>query len=164
MDTLPKLLIFGGGAFALYELFLKQQPAATPAPAAPSQTVTAASPGLQPEAPKSVAPAPSSFNSLDQTYARLVQQVQANSTDPALQQKQGQWFATPSVFNYYLGQVSSYALDATQMGQAFPGGDKPMSLASFWSGAVKVLAQRGLSGGLGSGLGIVGLILQGRRV
>lgn len=158
------VLLIGGGAYLAYQLFFATPAAA--APASPSGTAGAAPtmPNLTGSPAPAAAPQPvqapqSAYNSLDATFQRLSAQVQANASDPAITQQQGQAFAKPSVLNYYLGQISSYALDANGMAAAFPGGDVPMSLPSFWSAASQYLAQnKGLSG-----LGFYGSVFQRRR-
>ena len=168
-SSIVPVVLLGGAAWLAYELFLSPatsaaQSSATPQPAGgtPSSAVGAAAAPAPATAP-APAPAQSSYNSLDATFQRLSAQVQANSNDPAITSQQGVLIAKPSVFNYYLGQVSSYALDANGMAAAFPGGDNPMALGSFWSAASGYLAQsKGLSGIRGRGM--AGLILsRGRR-
>lgn len=159
------IVLFGGAAYLGYKLFF------APATSAAQASATSATPATNPPAtaqptttPPASAGAPqSSYNSLDATFARLNAQVAANANDPAVTSQQGTYIATPSVFNYYLAQVSSYALDSTGMAAAFPGGDKPMSLGAFWSAASQYLAQaKGLSG-IAGGRGMAGYILSRRR-
>lgn len=160
-SNIMPIVLLGGAAYLGYKLFLSPattaaQPSGTPSttPPASSQTPATSAPA---------APAVSSYNSLDQTFTRLSAQVAANKNDPAITSQQGTYIAKPSVFNYYLGQVSGYALDANGMAAAFPGGDNPLSLGAFWSAASNYLAQsKGLSGIAGRGM--AGYILsRGRR-
>ena len=169
-SILPIVLI-GGAAYLGYKIFLSPATTAAQASGTPQGSPTpagAGTAGVQPGAAaaalSTAAPAQSPYNSLDATFGRLTAQVQSNAAgDPAITQLQGTYQATPSVFNYYLGQVSSYALDAPGMASAFPAGDKPMSLGAFWSAASQYLAQsKGLSG-IGGGRGLAGYILSRRR-
>lgn len=161
------IVLLGGAGYLAYKLFMS--PATTAAQASGTPTPPAASPGVNPPAagsassPASPAPAQSAYNSLDATFQRFSAQVQSNASDPAITSQQGTYIATPSVFNYYLAQVSSFNLDSTGMAAAFPGGDVPMSLGAFWSAASGYLAKsKGLSGWRGQGM--AGLILsRGRR-
>ncbi len=158
-NKLVTIALVGVGAYLAYEWFFATPAAASGTSGAvpPAQTptmpnLTGSSVGTTPQpANPTPTPAPpaaqSPYNSLAAIGIRLAAQVQSNSSDPAITQKQGQTFATPSVFNYYLGQVSNYALDGTGMAAAFPGGDVQMSLPAFWSAASQYLAQaKGLSG------------------
>lgn len=146
------ILLFGGAAYLGYKLFLSPasgmaQASGTPQPPANSPGVSpAAGPAASPAT--SPAPAQSAYNSLDATFQRLNSQVQANSTDPAITQQQGVFIATPSVFNYYLAQVSNFSLDSQGMATVFPNkGEVPTSLGAFWSAVSQYLAQsKGLSG------------------
>ena len=168
-SVLPVVLL-GGAAYLGYKLFLS--PATSAAQSSGTPTPPTTPPGVNPQAAGPVAstppvtatgpaPAQSPYNSLAQTWQRLNAQVQANANDPAITSQQGVFIATPSVFNYYLAQVSSYNLDAPGMATAFPGGDVPMSLGAFWSAASQYLAQ---SKGLSGFRGMAGLILsRGRR-
>lgn len=160
--------LIAGGAYLLYEMFLAPASTAAQASAAPAQpaptmpNLTGSSTATPSAAAPATPAAPPTYNTLDATFQRLTQQVQANASDPAISQQQGQYFAKPSVFNYYLGQVSAYNLNAQQMAAAFPGGDVSISLPAFWSGASQQLATaHGLSGI--RGMGAIGFILSRRR-
>lgn len=144
-------LLLGGAGYLAYEWFFASSTSAAVS-AGPSTTPPAG--GSPPaSAPPAASPA-SGYNSLDQTYQRLVQTLQQNSSDPALAQVQGSLQATPDVFNYYLARVSAYSLDGPGMQQAFgPAPHQPISLGAFWSAASAWLAQtKGLSGIGGRGL------------
>jgi hypothetical protein len=155
-SSLVSVGLLGGAAYLAYRFFFASTASAAASPTAP------AAPGLPAPAQPS-APAQPAFNSLDQTYQRLAQTIQQNSTDPALSQVQGQWTAVPDVFNYYLARVSSNSLPASAMGQLFGQEPQPAtSLAAFWSAASGWLAQnKGLTG-IG-GRGLAGIIARGRR-
>lgn len=157
-SSIMPIVLLGGAAYLGYKLFLSPATTAAQASGTPTQ------PPATPPTSSTAAPTPavSSYNSLDQTFTRLSAQVSANKNDPAITSQQGTYLAKPSVFNYYLGQVSSYALDANGMAAAFPGGDNPMPLGTFWSAVSNYLAQnKGLSGI--AGRGFAGYILSRRR-
>lgn len=157
-SSIMPIVLLGGAAYLGYKLFLSPATTAAQASGTPTQ------PPATPPASSTPATAPqSSYNSLDQTFSRLSAQVTANKNDPAVTSQQGTYLAKPSVFNYYLGQVSSYSLDANGMAAAFPGGDNPMSLGAFWSSVSNYLAQnKGLSG-IAGGRGFAGYLLSRRR-
>ena len=159
-SILPMVLI-GGAAYLGYKMFLSPATSAAQASATGSTGSTGTAPSAA--APPATGPAQSSYNSLDATFARLNSQVTANKNDPAITGQQGTYLAKPSVFNYYLGQVSSYALDANGMAAAFPGGDNPMSLGAFWSSVSNYLAQNKGLGGIAGGRGFAGYLLSRRR-
>jgi hypothetical protein len=156
--VLPILLIGGAGYF-VYKWM------ATPSSATPTTPGTAGTAGTATPAAAPASPPQSSYNSLDATYQRLAAMVAANGpTDPALSQVQGQWTAkSADVFNYYLGKVSQYNLDANGMAAAF-GPSAPLTLGQFWSGASNWLAQnKGLTGIGGKGLAGIIASRGGRR-
>lgn len=157
MADTSKLLLLGGAGALLY-FWLKGSSTSAPAPA-PAGGTSAPPPPATATPP---APAQSAYNSLAAIYLRLTAQVQANSNDPALKQQQGQFYATPDVFDYYLSQVSQYQLGSSGLAAVFPGVSTPITLPAFWGPTSNYLAQtKGLSGlGLFQGLAGYG---RGRR-
>lgn len=153
-------LLLGGAGYLAYEWFFAPSSAAAPSATTPPATggqstlmlPSMLNTGGASNATTAAAPN-SSFNSLDAIYQRLAQKMQSVN-DPAV--TQSGTAATPDIFNYYLGQVSSYQLSASAMGQLFgpePAGSQPVTLAGFWSAASGWLAQnKGLSGFGGRGL------------
>lgn len=162
MADTSKILLLGAAGVAAYLWWSSSSPTSTAAPA-PSAGGTTPPPPAPGTTPVTTPPAAqSAYNSLAAIYLRLTAQVQANSTDPAITQSQGQFSAPPEVFNYYLGQISTFALDSAGMAAVFPQGNAPVTLPNFWGPVSQYLAQnKGLSGlGLFRGLAGYG---RGRR-
>lgn len=166
--SIVSIALLGGAAYLAYQFFFAStgsaQASGTPSPGGPSAIPPAGGKVTAPPiSPTAQAQAQAGFNSLDQTYQRLVQAIQQNSTDPALSQVQGSWQAIPDFFNYYLGRISANQLPASAMGQLFgPEPQPPTTLAAFWSAASGWLAQnKGLTGY--RGMGLAGIIAAGRR-
>jgi hypothetical protein len=134
-NKLMPMLLLGGAAFAVYELFLK------PATVAASSSATPTPASAPASTPASSTP---SGLSLDSIYQKLV----ASNPDFS---KSG-FTATQDQFNYYLGQVAPFTLDAASLTAAFGSSPQQITLAQFWAAASTWLgSNKGLSGIRGRG-------------
>lgn len=156
-SVLPVLLI-GGAAYLGYKMFLSPatsaaQASGTPAPSGPTTTSTP----------------PVPFNTPDQIYQRLVQNL--TQSNPAFAKSPSSFAQTPYQWKFYLDQVTATpaGLDFSQMfpSQVNPDGTPSqtpnLTLGQFWSAMAPWLTKNvpGLSGIAGRGM--AGYILARRR-
>lgn len=148
--SIVSIALLGGAAYLAYQFFFASSTSAA-ASAGPPTTPPAGGSTPALPAPPAASPAQPGFNSLDTIYQRLAAKL-SSVNDPAV--TQSGTAAIPDVFNFYLGQVSSFQLPASAMGQLFgPEPQASTTLANFWSAASGWLAQnKGLSGFGGRGL------------
>lgn len=153
-SSLMPILLLGGAGVAAYFLFFAPATSAAQASATPA--------GGTPPTPTPATPT-STYNTPDQIYQRLVQNLNTNL--PGFSANPGQMAQTPYQWLYYLNQVTTVpsSLDFSKMfpsavnSDGTPSANPNITLGQFWSSMSGWLAQNmGMSG-----IGLAGHITRG---